>query len=100
MIPCLSTTIVVGLAHFLVHVAQQWKGYADFIRERRICRGAVNADAKNFGVRGVYLSFGDTILVCLKLLRSTAGEGQDVERQNYVFLPAIIAQLHGFPLVA
>jgi hypothetical protein len=36
----------------------------------------------------------------LKLLGSTPGEGQDVNRKENIFLPAVIAQLDRFPIVA
>jgi len=36
----------------------------------------------------------------LKLLGSTAGEGQDVDGEKDIFLAAVVAELHGFPLVA
>jgi hypothetical protein len=34
------------------------------------------------------------------LLRSTTGEGQDVDGKEDVLLAAVVAELHGFPAVA
>jgi hypothetical protein len=90
----------VGLEHLAVHVAEEREGDADLLGEGGVGSGAIHADAEYFRIRGVNLTGGDSSLDRLKLLRSTTGEGQDVDSEKHVFLAAIVAKLHGFPLVA
>ena len=90
----------VGLEHPAVHIAEEREGDADLFGEGGVGGGTVHADAEDFGVRGVDFSGGDSSLDRLKLLRSTTGEGQDVDGEKDVLLAAIVAELHGFPLVA
>src|SRR6266849_6643104 len=61
---------------------------------------AVNAHAKNFRVRRVDLSRGDSSLDRLKLFRSTTGKGQDVNGKKDIFLAAEVAELYGCTLIA
>ena len=68
--------------------------------ERGVSSGTIQTNSENFRIRGVNLTGGDSSLDRLKLLRSTAGEGQDVDGEKDVLLAAIVAELHGFPLVA
>ena len=82
------------------HVAQERELDTDFLGERGVGGRSVNADTQDGGVLRVDLAGVDTRLVCLKFLRSTAGEGKNVERQDDVLLAAIITQLHGRVLVA
>jgi hypothetical protein len=90
----------VGLEHFAVHVAEEREGKADLLGESGVGSGAIQTNSENFRIRGVNLTGGDSSLDRLKLLRSTAGEGQDVDGEKDVLLAAIVAELHGFPLVA
>ncbi len=39
--------------------------------------------------------FGYIRLIRLQLLRSTAGEGEDIEGEHHVLLPAEVAEPHG-----
>ena len=87
----------VALEHFAVHVAEQREGEANLLGESGIGGGAVHADAEDLGVRGVNSTGGDSSLDRLKLLGSTLGEGQDVDRKVDVFLAAVVAELHGLP---
>ena len=73
-------------------ITEQWKRYADVLRETPVGRNAVNTDSENLGFCS--LEFGDISLIRLKFFRSTAGECQHIEGQHHVFLAAEIAQLH------
>ncbi len=90
----------VGLEHLAVHVAEEREGDADLFGERGVGRGTIHTNSENFGFRGVNLTGGDSSLDRLKLLRSTPGEGQDVDGEKDVLLAAIVAELDRFPLVA
>jgi len=90
----------VGLEHLAVHVAEEGKFNTDLFGERGVGGGTIQTNSENFRIRGVNLTGGDSSLDRLKLLRSTAGEGQDVGGEKDVLLAAIVAELHGFPLVA
>jgi len=90
----------VGLEHFAVHIAEEREGDTDLFGEGGVGGGTVQADAEDFGVRGVNFSGGDSSLDRLQLLRSTAGESQDVDGEENVFLATIVAELHGLPLIA
>ena len=79
----------VSLEHFAVHVAQEGKGDADLLGEGGVGGGTVNTDSKNDGVAGFEL--GLISLIGLKFLRSTTGEGQNIESEDYVLLSAVIA---------
>lgn len=69
----------VVLRHLPRHVAQQREFHSDFFGEGLIGGRSVNTDAEDFRVFQVDLARVDTRLVCLKLLGSTAGEGQHVK---------------------
>ena len=86
--------------HLAVHVAEEREGDADLLGEGGIGGGTIQTDSENFCIRGVNLTGGDSSLDRLKLFRSTTGESQDVDGKKDVLLPAVIAELHGFPLVA
>lgn len=73
------------------HIAQQRKLYSDFFGEGLVGGRSVNADAKYCGVFQVDLARVDTSLVCLKLLRSTTGEGKNVECQDDVLFAPVVA---------
>ena len=90
----------VGLEHLAVHVAEEREGDADLLGEGGVGSGAIDADAENFRIRGVDFTGGDSSLDRLKLFRSTAGKGQDVDGEEDVLLAPIVAELHGFPSVA
>jgi len=90
----------VGLEHLAIHVAEERKFNADLFGERGVGSGTIYTDTEDFCIRGVNLTGGDSSLDRLKLLRSTTGEGQDVDGEKDVLLAAIVAELHGFPLVA
>jgi len=84
----------------VVHVAEKRKRNVDLLGEGRVCGGAVNAYPENFRVRGIDLSRGDSSLDRLKLFRSTAGKGQDVNGEKDIFLAAEVAELNGRALIA
>jgi len=86
--------------HLAVHVAEERESDADLLGEGGIGGGTIQTNSENFGIRGVNLTGGDSSLDRLKLLRSTTSEGQDVDGEKDVLLAAVIAELHGFPLVA
>jgi hypothetical protein len=91
---------VVGDEDLMVHIAQEGILDANLLGVGGIRKRAVNADSKNFGVAQIDFSFVDTILVSLKLFRSTTGEGEDVEGKDDVFLAAVIAELNLLALIA
>ena len=90
----------VGLEHLAIHVAEEREGKADLFGESGVGSGTIQTNSENFRIRGVNFTGGDSSLDRLKLLRSTAGEGQDVDGEKDVFLPAVVAELNSFPLVA
>ena len=90
----------VGLEHLAVHVAEEWEGDADLLGEGSVGSGAIHADTEDFRIRSVDFTGGDSSLDRLKLLRSTTGEGQDVDGKEDVLLATEVAELHGFPAVA
>ncbi len=69
----------VGLEHLAIHIAEEREGKANLLGERGVGGGTIQTNSENFRIRGVYLTGGDSSLDRLKLLRSTAGEGQDVD---------------------
>jgi len=81
----------VRLEHLFVHVAEEREGDASLLGERGVGGGTVQTHSKNFGIRGVNLTGGDSSLDRLQLLGSTAGEGQNVNGEKDVFLAAIVA---------
>jgi len=89
----------VGFEHLAVHVAEEREANADLLGEGGVGGRTIQTNSKNFGIRGVNFTGGDSSLERLKLLRSTAGEGQDVYGEENVLLAAEVAELHGFPLV-
>jgi hypothetical protein len=90
----------VGLEHLAVHVAEEREVDANLLGEGSVGGGTIQTNSENFGVRGVNPTGGDASLDRLKLLRSTAGEGEDVDGEEDVFLAAVVAELDGFPLIA
>ena len=90
----------VGSEHFLIHIAQQRELYIDLLGEGGVRGWAIHAYAKNFRVGGIDLACAYSRLDRLELLGSTTGERQDVNRQEDVFLSAIIAELDRLPLIA
>jgi hypothetical protein len=82
------------------HVAEERKFDANFFGEGGVGGRSVNADAKDGGVFRVDLAGIYTRLVSLKFLRSTLGEGKNVERQDDVLLAAIIAERNHLSLAA
>src|SRR4029077_2527623 len=90
----------VGFEHLFVHVAEERELDASLFGERGVGRRTIQANSKDFGISGVNLTGGDSSLDRLKLLRSTAGESENVDGEKDVFLAAVIAELDGFPLVA
>ena len=77
--------------NFALEIAQQREVHADLFREGLIGGGTVHADAEDLRVG--LLEFGDISLIRLQLLRSTAGERQNVERQHDVLLAQKVAKL-------
>jgi hypothetical protein len=90
----------VGGEHLFVHVAEQRELDIDLLGEGGIGCGRIQADAKNFRIRGVDFSCVDSRLDRLELLGSTAGEGKYVHGQEDIFLAVKVAELDGFPLIA
>ena len=72
-------------------VAQEWEAEAFLFGKRFVGGRAVHADAED--LRAGLLEFGDISLIRLQLLRSAAGERQNVERQDHVLLSVKVAQL-------
>ena len=81
----------VGGEHLLVHVAQQGKFDVDLLGEGGVGRGRIHADAENFRIRGIDFAAVDSRLDRLELLGSTPGEGQHIDRQQDIFLAAVVA---------
>ena len=73
----------------VIHVAQEREGDADLLGEGRVGGRAVDADSKNFRV--ACLELGQISLIGLEFLRSTAGEGEDVEGEDYGLLAPVVA---------
>ena len=88
------------LQHLLVHVAEQRELDIDLFGEGGVCGRTIHAYAEDFRVGGVDLACAYSRLDRLELLGSTTSESQNVNRQQDIFLTAIIAQLNGFPLIA
>ena len=72
-------------------VTKEWKGNADLFSELAVGRDAVYTNTKNLRV-GCF-EFGDISLIRLHLLRSTAGESQNIESKNDVLLTSEVAEL-------
>lgn len=89
----------VGREHLVVHVAEQRKMQAVLLREGGVGGGAIEADAKHFGVRGGDAAGVDAGLDGAHLLGTTFGESEHVNRQEDIFLSAVVTELDGFPLV-
>ena len=90
----------VGSEHFAVHVAEKGESNADLLAEGGVGSGTIQTNAEDFRIRGVDFTGGDSSLDRLKLLRSTTGEGQDVDSQEDVLLAMEVAELDAFPAVA
>jgi hypothetical protein len=69
----------VSLEHLAVHVAEEREGDADLLGESGVGSGTIERDSKNFRIRGIDFTGGDSSLDRLKLFRSTTGESQDVD---------------------
>src|SRR5207245_6878191 len=82
------------LEDLALHVTQQRELHADLVGEFGVGGNGVDADADHRRVVEVDLAGVDTSLVSLEFLRSTTCKGENVERQDDVFLAAIIAQIH------
>ena len=63
--------------HSPFEITQQWKRYADVLRETPVGRNTVDADAENLSIGS--FEFGDISLIRLQFFRSTTGEGQHIE---------------------
>ena len=72
-------------------ITEDGKGHADLFGEFPVGGLTVNADAQNLGIG--FFEFGDISLIRLELLRSASREGQNIERQDDVFLSPKVAQL-------
>ena len=84
--------------NFAAPIAQQGEGNSNLVGECFIGEGAIHTHTQDLGV-GSFQGFQVRLKV-LHLLGSTTGEGEDVKRQNDVFLAAIVAQLHILQIVA
>jgi len=76
----------VGSEHFLVHVAEEGKLDADLFGESGVCRGTVHAHTENCRIICINLAGFESRLDRLELLGSTAGERQNVDGQEDIFL--------------
>jgi len=90
----------VGLEHLAVHIAEEREGDANLLGEGGVGGGTINTDTEDFRIGGINLTGGDSSLDRLKLLRSTTGEGKDVDSEKDVLLAAIVTELDGLPLIA
>jgi hypothetical protein len=96
----ISLQDAVGGEHLVVHVAEKREINVDLLGERGIGSRTIHANAENFCIRGVDFTRGDSSLDRLKLFRSTARKGQDIDGQENVLLAAEVTELYIFPLVA
>ena len=74
----------------MVHIAEQREIHIDLFGPFGVRRRTIDADTQDLGIR----SF-QAFKVCLKglhLLSSTAGEGENIERQRDILLSAIVAE--------
>ena len=76
----------VGSEHFLVHIAEEGKFDANLLGESRVRRGTVHAYTENRRIVCINLAGIESRLDRLELLGSTAGESQDVNGQEDIFL--------------
>jgi len=89
----------VGSDHLVVHVTEQRKVESVLLGEGGVGGGTVHADAKYGGVGGGYAA-GVYAGLHGSHLRGTAfREGQHVNGEEDVFLVAVVAEAHGFPVV-
>jgi hypothetical protein len=86
--------------HLAVHVAEERKLDVDRLGEGGVCCGGIHTYTENFRIVGVDLTRGESSLDRLQLLRSTTGEGENIDGEENIFLAVIIAELDGFPLIA
>ena len=77
--------------HLFVHVAQQGELDVDLLGESGVGRWRIHADAENLRIRGIDFATVDSRLDRLELLGSTPGEGQHIDRQQDIFLAAVVA---------
>src|SRR5215469_16351166 len=90
----------VGGQHLAVHITEKGKLDVDLFRESGVGGRRVHADPKDGGVARINLARIDSRLDRLELLRSTTGEGENIDGEQDVFLAAKVGELHGFPFVA
>jgi hypothetical protein len=81
----------VFLGNSPLEIAEERVGDLKLLGVFFVGKSAVNADAENLSV-GLF-EFGDISLIRLELLRSTAGERQNVKRQDDVLLPPEFTEL-------
>jgi len=89
----------VGSEHLVVHVAEEGKLDTELFGEGLVGCGTIHAHTENHRIVRINLAGIQSRLDRLELLRSTIGEGEDVDGEEDVFLSAKVAQLHGFPLI-
>jgi hypothetical protein len=85
--------------HLAVHVAEERKLDVDGLGEGSVGRGGIHTYTENFRIVGVDLTRGESSLDRLQLLRSTTGEGENINGEENIFLAVIVAELDGFPLI-
>jgi hypothetical protein len=90
----------VVLEHFLVHVAEERKLDVDLLGESGVCCGGIHTYTENSRIVRIDLTGSESSLDRLKLLRSTTGEGEDVNGEEDILFAAEVRQLDGLPLVA
>ena len=82
----------------LVHVAEERERNANLLSKSGVGCGTVYANSEDDCIACFQL--GQISLIGLEFFRSTTRECQDVKGEDDVLLPAKVAQLHLFPLIA
>jgi len=84
--------------NFAAPVAQQRESDSNLVGEGFVGEGAIHAHTQDLGVGSFQLL--QILLEVLHLLRSTAGEGENVKREHDIFLALVIAELYIFQITA
>src|SRR5437588_5294710 len=80
----------VFVRRFAAPVAQERKGDSNLVGKSFVGEGAVHAHTQNLGVGGFQLL--QVLLEVFHLLRSTAGEGENIKGQDHVLFSAVVAE--------
>src|SRR5262249_28974961 len=90
----------IGNQHFLVHIAKKGELNFDLLGECRVCCWGVHAYPEHRRIVFIDLARSESSLDRLKLLRSTTGKGENVNRKKDVLFAAEIRKLDGLPFIA